>query len=445
MRSKKRLLSLLFLVMITVVWIIVLKAYLNIDEKSKIQKLVQEGDSYNDKELYVRAIPKYEEALNIYIDEETKAEIEEKLLKCYEGYGDMESYIELVEDRLERKTSTEEEVMIASNFEINSYQISEALALLKKGIVLFPDSKHLENIYESHEFDHKTIKTTWSEMIPTIDGNDMPAYDGQNWVYTDGNGYLINNLIFDKATPYDIDAENNKLSVVRIGEEFFVITTDGSWYGRDDGKLEDVAYISNGRVVAKKDGKYGYYNYDFELLSENHQYDWISRSSCGVVAVKDGNIWKLIKYDGSSVSDETYEDVALNSVGEAFEENVAMVKKNGSWRLIDNEGKYLSEESFAYARAPEGKGYIAVANESGLWGFIDSQGKSVIDYAYEDAYSFSDGVAAVKDSLSWLYINQKGKRVIADGFEEAYPFHHGVAIVSLADSVSLLQLAYQER
>lgn len=54
---------------------------------------------------------------------------------------------------------------------------------------------------------------------------------------------------------------------------------------------------------------------------------------------------------------------------------------------------------------------------------------TLVSPKYEDAESFSDGLAAVKQGGKWGYIDESGKLVIPCQFDKAYPFSEGLAIV----------------
>ena len=48
---------------------------------------------------------------------------------------------------------------------------------------------------------------------------------------------------------------------------------------------------------------------------------------------------------------------------------------------------------------------IAAVMKDGKWGFIDADGKVVVDYQYEMAQSFANGMAAVMVGEKWGYID----------------------------------------
>ena len=62
-------------------------------------------------------------------------------------------------------------------------------------------------------------------------------------------------------------------------------------------------------------------------------------------------------------------------------------------------------------------------------GFINKEGVMVIRPQFDDAASFSEGIAAIKVGDLWGYIDKTGKTIIAPQFIEAGIFQDGIAIV----------------
>ncbi len=65
------------------------------------------------------------------------------------------------------------------------------------------------------------------------------------------------------------------------------------------------------------------------------------------------------------------------------------------------------------------------------YGFIDRTGKMVIAPQFDDAQSFSEGLAPVKVGKKWGYINNVGSYVIYPQFDFASVFNDGLAPVNV--------------
>lgn len=54
----------------------------------------------------------------------------------------------------------------------------------------------------------------------------------------------------------------------------------------------------------------------------------------------------------------------------------------------------------------------------GLWGYVSVNGHIIIEPIYEQAYGFSDGIAAVKLNGKWGFINAEGAIVVSCEYDE---------------------------
>jgi len=71
--------------------------------------------------------------------------------------------------------------------------------------------------------------------------------------------------------------------------------------------------------------------------------------------------------------------------------------------------------------------YLAVAREKDLFGYIDEKGNWAIQPVYEDAETFSEGLARVRVKDLWGFIDSKGKLVIEPAFTKVKNFTNGSA------------------
>lgn len=440
MQSKKISIILVIVIVTIAGWFVSVNRFLGIDQEKAQTLLVQEADEYALKGLYVRAIPKYKEALTYDIGQ--NADIEAKLLNTYDLYGDMISYVKLAEKRMAANTAAEQEYIKVADYYISTNKLAAAMETVKLGMEQVGGDR-LGNYYEENRYECRTRAVNYESIIPTYANTIMPAFDGEKWVYVNESGEDLGIGVFDTAVPFNDDG----YAVVSVGGQYKTILESGDLYGIDKTGVEDVFAVSKSRVLAKCKGKYSYYDYDFQSLTQgSHQYDQITSNNNGVAAVKDGNLWGIITDSGSTAVDFTLLDVAVNSLGNAFSGGHAMVKDSSGWYLIDTEGNRLNEKTYADAKAPESpQGCIAVADSNGKWGFADLDGNLVINYKYDDARSFSDNVAAVCVGETWEYISIMDKVVIDYSLDGAQPFHNGMAQAHFADGTILISLEYVEK
>lgn len=73
------------------------------------------------------------------------------------------------------------------------------------------------------------------------------------------------------------------------------------------------------------------------------------------------------------------------------------------------------------------------------YGYVNHQGVMVIAPSFEDAYSFSEGLAAVTlPSGEWVYIDMAGNIMLQDNYTWAHDFHDGCAIVEKNGSFGVI-------
>ncbi len=96
----------------------------------------------------------------------------------------------------------------------------------------------------------------------------------------------------------------------------------------------------------------------------------------------------------------------------------------GRYGYINSEGKFIINPQFDDAGTFSG-GLAAV--KLGHWGFIDKTGKVVINPQFDEAGSFSEGLAVIKMGGHFGYTDTGGKMVINPQFDRALPFSEGLA------------------
>ena len=192
----------------------------------------------------------------------------------------------------------------------------------------------------------------------------------------------------------------------------------------------------NGRVRVRRDGYYGF-------LDENGLPTW---------RTKDGQLPYLYAYN--YLSDGT-----------------ALVAENGSLCPIDRNGEFLIDRCFVelkpykdelsglygyqnemkveliqpqYEMAlPFSSAQLAlVRSKAGKYGFIQKNGQVVVPIIYDDANSFSQGLANARMKDKWGYLNTSGEVVIPFRFDSAVPFDEdGIAQVELNGGEFSINLA----
>ncbi|MBQ8604759.1 MAG: WG repeat-containing protein [Oscillospiraceae bacterium] len=438
---KKRLSTLQLIAILFVVagWAIALLTMVNGNGKKEQRRLVEEAQRLVSEKLYMPAAELYEQALDDYSTDQNP-EIEIELLQVYKDAGKTEEYMDLVEDRISDGTTTVEEYIALADIHLNNGSVRGAIAVLKNGVESTEDETVIKK-YESIRYERSEREAAYQQVVQAESSLAFPVTDGTKWGYADYRGKLLTDFTFDEALAFSGD-----YSVVKQDGEYRLINSSGDLYGRDKSALNKVADLCEETIAAVKGGKYALYTKEFVPVTE-HIYDDIILGEDDRHFVKESGVWKIMDEEGKEKGDNTYLDVPVNSLGQAYVAKRAVVKDENGYFVIRANGKEASKDEVRFADAKaieEEDSLIAVANSAGKWGFVNEDGELVIDYKFSDAKSFSCGLAAVKTGAGWSYINLYGDVVIRADYDQANPFRDGSALVNDGGIYKIITLKFYE-
>lgn len=408
-------------VMMAAGWLMAAYTVLAHDEVREQNAMISLAKGYLEDKLYVRAASQYKEALAAY-DTENNLRYESELLALYKEGGMMEEYYGLIQRRMGTGDAAMEEYLDMAKAYVEEGSINRAIPVLQQGMEVYRDQA-LENLYESVCYRYEASGTTFTQVnMPSSDWY-IPAFDGEHWGYVGTGGKTILDFLYEEATCF-----SGNYAVVRVDGVYTLIDKSGYWNAVDKNGLDEVTAICGRRIVGVKDGQYAIYSNTFAQLS-SETYDKAYLSDNGLVAVEKGGKWAILDENFQQVTDYRFTDVAANSKGQVFYGNYAVVADEGGYYLINGAGEAYFDARFAHAKGIE-EGLFAVADSSGRWGFANEKAELAVDYQYEDAYSFSNRLAAVKYAGKWGYINKYGNAVIETQFRQAWPFLSGNCLVT---------------
>lgn len=139
--------------------------------------------------------------------------------------------------------------------------------------------------------------------------------------------------------------------------------------------------------------------------------------------------WGIIDKAGQIIFEENFDHLSSFSEGVAFaakDEDIFLIDKTGQIILTLNTNETLVD-IWDWANTRFSDGLIPAINpETGKRGFIDKSGKFVIEPKFENASSFSEGLARVsiiENKREMLgFINRKGEYIIPPKFDIDYDF-----------------------
>lgn len=240
--------------------------------------------------------------------------------------------------------------------------------------------------------------------------------------YIDRKGTVTSTLTSDRV------CEEFRAARAAVGEKsgFGVIDPNGRWVVEPVFDAVRLSRYSNARIGVSIDGKWGLVDPNGSLVV-SPRFDHVGWASCGAVPVKQGEKWGFIRADANSlkwivkpVFDDCY----------CFTQGLAAVSDGSKWGYINTQGELAIalkwDQAYSFSQGLAVVGRTTDQNEL-RYGYIDPNGRLAIEAKYQGAYWFKNGLAAVETDRGWGYIDRSGKWVIAPAFDNAGSFHHGVA------------------
>jgi predicted DNA-binding WGR domain protein len=180
-----------------------------------------------------------------------------------------------------------------------------------------------------------------------------------------------------------------------------------------------------GNAYAYVDGKEGYFDKSGNWVIPP-TYDSASEFYEGLASVSINGIYGYVNTSGQ---------MALVPFERAsdFQEELAAVKDKyvGKWGYINHHGEFVIQTQFD--EADSFSGGLALVKIGNKYGFIDKSGSWVIKPTFDSGHAFYDGLAIVRVKGKWGCVNQVGKFVIEPQFDRFGYFNEGLAVVESND------------
>jgi hypothetical protein len=299
----------------------------------------------------------------------------------------------------------------------------------------YPESEIVQKYYDSIKGLYQESYLSYDKIEDFRGGYAVYELDGKKGLL-DTDGDVVVEAVYDEIEYNGTDKDSIAVS---DGGDCFLINQNGYRTNKADVEYESFGILSQKRVLAEKNGKYGYLD---EKLNEKIDfiYDDGTAFLNDVAAVRQGEKWALIDKNGEALTEYLYDDVAVNSTGYVSVNEVIWVRQGSTWSLINTKGEAVGTDTYEDVKAFESGQYCAVCKD-GKWGFADTSGTLVIDCSYEDAKSFTNGLAPVEKSGLWGYVDLDDYLTIDCEFMEAgHMTKSGIAPVSRGGAWTLIEL-----
>lgn len=296
-------------------------------------------------------------------------------------------------------------------------------------------SEYIKSVKNELSYTFKLDFNTYDDV--GIYGNGFCAVKSKDaWGYVDSYGNQKTPITYVSAAPF---TKAEMAPVVDQKGECYFIDNTGSGVLASKEKCKSFGISSDDIIkVELENGKYSYC--DSELNKLFGEYDDATAFNNGIAAVKENGQWKIINNEGNAKSSTEYADVVADEKNIVFRNDRLFVGDGTGYIMIDSSGKQIGNEKYENAHCFADSTYAAVEND-GKWFFIDKNAKRLSDKTYEDARSYSNGLAAVKISGKWGFVDTDENVVIEQQFFGAKDFSEkGSCFVQTGDKWQLLKL-----
>ncbi len=280
------------------------------------------------------------------------------------------------------------------------------------------------------------IKPEFDRLMSFSEGMSA-AKIGDKWGYIDKMGRLSIEPIFDRTISF-----SEGLGCVKLNDKWGYVNLKGEIV--IEPRFDDCLKFHEGLASVKIGDKYGFINKKGEIVIEP-KFDEAGIFSQGLALVEVDDKRGYINKMGEFIILPQF-----NAAGLYFSEGLSLVKSGGTgegdsldggkYGFIDETGKMVIKERFDHAWAfAEGLACVNIDGElkgyrivGGKWSYIDRTGELAMSLmaGFEEAKSFSEGLAAVRAGDKWGFINNTGEFVIEPQFYYAFDFSEGLAKVN---------------
>ena len=356
----------------------------------------------------------------------------------------------------------------------------------KQGLIDYKGKTRVECVYDSLgiiSFECIVAKNQDKYGIIKNDGNIMTEFEyekicyqkGGNripslffvlkdkWGVVDSTGIERIPCLYDKIEPKEKYTEKDSTFVFIIEKDNLTGICNFNHEELIEVKYDGILLFYNSYGFLFKNGKWGIFNKDFQIVTEC-LYDDISfpnDSSCKYVTVRKGT-YSHGKYGIIEISSgEIIIPFIYKKLEDYKNEQLILAKNNkDKFGFIDINNNIVIPFEYDDAKNfSEGLAYVAkYKGYATLWfgetvrtlksGFINKKGEIVIPLKFADNSIqkpyFKEGLAPIGIGVNNIfanlfgYINTKGEFVIEPQFQEANPFKNGVASVMIKDKVGMI-------
>lgn len=383
-------------------------------------ELIEKAENFAKDGIYFRAVDTLlsAKALDKTGTSSNNDRINDLLIEYYKADDD-DGWTDIVRKKIKDNKAAEKEYLDIVDYYVSQHKFEAALDVLLTGVETYPENADMKRLKDKLMYQYSYVVSNYTEYRR---GDMTAVYDGEKWGFLSNRGSISGDLVYDEAT-----AMNDGFAAVKKDGKIFAVDEQMRKYAVcHDTDVTGVFLATSNGYVLKVGSKYRLY--DREMNPTEFLYDYIGKDEKGIYPACNGSEWFLIDEEGKHINGEVYEEIALDEDNAAINGGVFFAKKNGRYILVGTDGVQKGGDfEDAYPFESE-DGYAAVKSD-GKWGFCDRSGVIVIQPSYDNARSYSDGLAPVMTGDDeWVYITSEGNTIIDDTYTYASHFKNGTAL-----------------
>jgi tetratricopeptide (TPR) repeat protein len=419
--------------------------------QKQYEQYMKAGDKYAKENIFVDALNNYEKANALKKDVKVCHKIFDLYLQKQDEDGAL-SYAGSVMSSYPKDKVIYEKVLA---YYIKTHQYTEAFQLCDQTKAKKMCSKKFQKSIDSIKYTYQILMDGYTEVSPFSQGMAVVLEDGVcSYVLENGESGLSGDysIIRPKFDDYVIVATNENSasddhsSLENINEDQ---GTGNSWEIVDmqgnkrasiptGSAITNVGALSDGLYAVKKNDKTSFYYQSGKIWKSGFLYAGTMYQ--GYAAVEDMDGFHILTKAGKMLPG-VYESIAIDESGTAVHRQVYFGQIKEKYGLYDVSGKSLGQAQYDEVHPFTDQGRYAAVKQNGKWGFVNTAGKLVISPSYDDARSFSNGLAAVEKDGKWGFIDENNKMVLKPEFDGAMDMSNsGTAFVKKNTIWSLLSL-----
>lgn len=395
------------------------------------KRYLDDAKQFEKNEIYYDAILSYKKALSY--DPENRDLYLRIADDCY-LLGDKEGFESNCMSAIQIEGDNEAAVFKLIDYYLEENRKEDAISLLKTQAAAKENSEAIDAKLKLLAGEYEFLEGEFDGITDTC-GNYMKIKSGEAYGILDAAGGQV---IYPQYEQIGLFGSNG-FAPVKKDDQYYYIDVNNYKRRVPEEPYESLGIANQNIIPARKEGKYGYLNENFQPVTE-FVYDDLTPVLNGMGAAKKNGKWAIIGENFENLTEFEFDEVVRDDWGFCSRNGVVFVKSGEDYQLINKKGvqvgdKYKEVKAFVSEQP-------AAVKKSGKWMFITVDGKELELSSYEDAKSFSSiGYAPVRKNGKWGYIKSNGDFVIEPAFDSAKSFNSlGVAPVKIKEIWKLIKL-----